>query len=269
MDRFTAGFVDYAAYELRNSPATVQAYADRFRMAERYFRKKWWEVTSDDLRALKRTDRYSTQTVAGIITAIRQGHEWGAQEGHWPLNGIGKVRVPKVVNDTPPPVPLGIANLLLEYCTKPLEYRLVYLGLFAGTRISETAKIGAEHWDDGVLRFTGAKNRKVREIPVHEELEKVKAAILCSPPTVPQNIQRAKKQMGERLGVEFHTHQLRSRFATSLSEAGAPWEVVASLLGHNLGITGRYAVISLKRKRDAIEALAYGRTPDSKEPPSE
>lgn len=254
----TSAFAEYELKELRQSPRTVQAYRERLKALERFFGKQWWEITHDELREFKRTDRYAVQTISSMITALRQAHRWGALEGLWKLNGICEVRGPKVTNQSHPPLSPDDTRTLLASCVRPLEYRLVYLPLYAGMRISEAARIGEDEWKDGLIRFAGAKTRRVREIPVHPELAKVRSAILCSPVSTPSNIHRAKNRMKRRVGIEFSLHNLRSTFAHSLEESDTPWEVLASLLGHALGVTERYAVVSLRRKREAIEALAYG-----------
>lgn len=253
----TAGFLRYELEELKAAPRTVEAYGSRLKALERFFQKPWPEISSDDLRRLKRESTASSQTIAGQIVALRQAHRWGALEGHWQANGILEVRVPRVENEPHPPLSLEETRTLLEGCHKPIEYRLVWFGLYAGTRVSESARIGRDEWKDGVLRFKGAKTRRVREVPVHPELERARLAILCSPPTVEPNLHRCRREMSERLGIEWTPHSLRSTFATRMSECGAPWEIVMDVLGHSLGITGRYSFRSLERKREAVEALAY------------
>lgn len=253
----TAAFADYELNELKQAPRTVEAYVARLGMLEKVVGKPWHRVTSDELREFKRRTDYSSQTVAGIVVALHQAHRWGALEGHWRLNGICDVRVPKVENEGHPPLPNCQVRTLLKGCRKPVEFRLVFLGLYAGLRVSESARIKEADWQDGMLTFKASKTRGKRRVPVHPELDKARFAILCSKPSTPQNLHRACRQMRKRLGLDFTPHTLRSTFATALERSGASWQVTMKLLGHSLGVTGRYAFISDEQLCEATASVSY------------
>lgn len=250
-------FADYQLHELEHAPRTTQMYVRRLAYAERLTGKPIHLVTADDLRLLKRTCELSSESIKGIVVAVHQFHIWGALEGLWPQNGICLVRTPKVTSDTPRALPMAHAQALLAACHHPLEYRLIYLGLYAGLRIGESAVMSGEMWADGVLRFRGEKNGHIREVPVHPDLAKVQWKVLAWPPSYDSTLQRVKRRLAERTGVAFVSHQLRKTFATSLYDADTPDEVVRDLLGHSGSVTRLYAPVSSKKRLEAVARLAY------------
>lgn len=255
---FKARFADYCLVELDLRPSTVQAYVNRLIYLERYFGKPIEQVTSDDLRALKRARPWASQTLHGMIVAIRQFHLWGALEGHWERNGISLVRTPRVENDGPPPLPVAQALALAAACCRPLEYRVVYLPLYGGLRIGEAAIIEGPMWgDDGFLRFRGEKTGRMREVPIHPHLEAVKWKILASLPTLPTTLQRVKRKLAARTGIDYKTHQLRKTFSTTLFDVEVSDRIVKHWLGHTQDVTGLYIDISARRQTDSMARLPY------------
>lgn len=256
-------FEHYQLYELEHKPRTAKMYIRRLTYAERLVGKPIEVITPEDMRDLKRRVLigelvYSREHIKGIMVAVRQFHDWGALEGLWPLNGISKVRPIKTYNGKPNPLPLRSVQILLGACRRPLEFRLIYLGLFAGCRIGESATFWGEQWtDDGWLRFVGAKNDEIREVPVHPELAAVRWNILAHPPTYDSTLQRVKRRLEARTGIRFVAHQLRDTFSTYLYDSGADDRVVKDMIGHDLGTTGIYIEVSRRRKQETMSGLDY------------
>lgn len=257
-------FADFELYEQERKPRTVKMYVRRLGYAERLTGKSIEEITADDLRTIKRKVIAGELTIGreackGIIVAVRQFHRWGALEDLWSLNGIEHVRMPRIPRSAPDPLPLKKALALMAACQRPLEYRLIYLGLYAGCRIGESAPIEGAMWrdEDELLRFIGEKNDRIREVPIHPDLEVVKWQILAHPPSYDSTLQRVKRRLENRTGIRFVAHQLRDTFATRLYDAGTPDRIVKDLLGHSQDVTGSYVEVSRARKRQAISSLAY------------
>lgn len=252
-------FADYMLYELGRSPRTVKTYLCYIRMAERIIGKPVESIDSDDLRQFKRNTPYSSQTTKGIIVAVRQFLYWGALEGHWLLDGkISLIKTPRVLNEGPPALPIEKVRILLDACQRPLEYRVIYLPSYAGTRIGESAAVAGPMWgEDGFLQFRGEKNFAVRRVPIHPDLERVKWLILASPPPYPTTLQRVKRRLEKRVGFNFVAQQLRKSFASSLYDCDVPDEVVGCMLGHTGSVTRVYAPVSDRRKQLAILKLPY------------
>ena len=264
-----ARFRDFELEENGKKPTTVEAYLYRLNWLERYFGKPIEEVTADDLRQLKRDKPVSSQTLKGKIVAAHQFHIWGSLENLWTKNGICDVRPPKVDDEeSPPPLPLYQAVQLVAACRRPLEYRLVYYCNFQGMRIGEAALMEGANWhDDGVLRFRGKKNGKMREVPIHPEVERMKWMLLASLPTDTSTLQRVGRRLKKRTGINFKTQQFRKTYSTTLYDHDVPDEVVGDILGHTGSVTRRYAQVSMKRKRDAqaIHAEVWARATEEAE----
>lgn len=125
----------------------------------------------------------------------------------------------------------------------------------------------------GSKLFT-TKSKKIRQIPLNEESYNI--LIKYFPKTL--KIHKAQyvfhKSSGYKYGTDFisksfkhalrktdlnpdlHFHNLRSSYATNLSEAGVPIVQIKELLGHSsIDTTMRYATTHLSSLRDAVAVL--------------
>lgn len=252
----------YLVDELGRSPRTAESYGWSLRCLENWAKKPADELTSEDLRAFKRGADYAPSTVQGVVVALRSFHEWGALEGYWKLNGIRAVKTPRVVSPPKPPVSMETARILIESCRTALETRVVFCGLFAGLRISESANLTEREWRFDRLKLVG-KGRKQREIPLHPELHKRKAEILSSVPSsagvLHSSLDRLRTRTNARDldGNPVPSHGLRRTFASTLYEQGTPYEIVGKLLGHGQDVTARYARLPWDRMEAHVKALNY------------
>ena len=263
MENLKERFTEHQLYDLEHKPRTVKMYVRRLGYAENLMGKAVHEITDDDLYAFKRAAlrgelSIGRESVKGIMVAVRQFHIWGAGEKLWPLNGISHVRTIKTFDNLPEPLELDEVATLKAACIKPLEYRLIYLGLYTGMRIGEIAAFSGANWErDGWIRFRGEKNDKLREIPVHPDLEAVKWQVLAHPSTYDSTLQRVKRRLAKRTGVDFVAHRLRDTFSTHLYDVGIGDRIVKEMLGHAPDVTGRYVLVSRRAKQEAVARLPY------------
>ncbi len=256
MDNLKAQFADYALYELGRARSTVDAYLFRLDWLEVLIGKPVEQISAQDVRELRRAWDKADSTFKGLLTALKQFHLWGALEGHWSQNGISLIRLGRFEESNAPPLSKAEARSLLAACSRPLEYRLIYLGLYAGMRIGESARFEGPMWRD-VLRFVGEKTFRVREVPVHPELEAAKWWILASRPTLTTTLQRVKRRLATETGITFKSQQLRKTFATTLYDAEVPDRTIKHLLGHSQDVTDRYIFTSRQKLEEAISRLSY------------
>lgn len=249
--------------ELDRSPKTAESYCYALKSLARFAGKPIEKCNSDDLRAFKRETDYAQATKQGAVVAAKAFHSWGALEGLWKLNGIMGVRTNRVIQPPKSPIGLETVRRLLEGCERPLEYRVVYLGLYAGCRISESANMGEAHWRSDRLIFEG-KGRKTRTVPLHPELQKRKDLILGEVPKTSGVLHSSLARLRERReardldGRPVTSHALRRTFADHLyNECGVPYEVVGKLLGHHADVTARYARIGWDKMLSAVQAIDY------------
>jgi integrase len=264
MANLKAGFRDYCLFELGRRESTVKTYLERLDAWERWTGKPIELVGADDARELKRQRPWKGETIKGMIVTLRQFRKWARLEGVIEDDGrIDDVRPCGPYDDAveTPPLSIEKARILLDACRRPLEFRLVYYGLYAGTRIGESAIIDGTMWQDGWLRFPAEKRRGLREVPIHPELDKVRFQMWASLPTDKSNLQRVKRRLAKRIGFDFVAHQLRKTWSTALYDEDVPDRIVKSLLGHAQDVTGRYVEVSRRRKLEAITRLSYAVVP--------
>lgn len=254
VDRFAL----YLSGELHRTEGTVRQYLYRIRFLEEWTGKPIEEVTADDLRRLKANPQgYSSSHIKSMIVTLRQFHSWGVLEGLWQPGSIAALKVPKEDCRESAPLPDDKARTLLEKAEGSLETRLVYLGLYAGMRIGESASLTDEEWQDGWLRFRGEKTNKLREVPVHPDLADERDAILSYATPHKASMQKAKERLEKRVGFAFISHQLRKSFSSKLHDEGVSDRVVKDLIGHTQDVTGRYIVVSRRMKQQAIAKLDW------------
>lgn len=261
-------FATYLVAELGRSTRTAEAYAGQIRSVERWTGKPFWEIESDDLRAYKRDSDYAKRTKQHSVVAFHQLHRWALQDEVDVLTRhsakIMAVVTPGHVTFNPrPPVSIHEARRLLEACRRPLEFRVVFLGLYAGTRISESTAMGEREWRRDRLVFIG-KGGKERTVPIHPELERVKSDILAVRPSSVQVLHsvfarlRDKLEAKDTAGDRAKTHSLRRTCADFMyDKADVPQEVVGAILGHGKRVTELYAPVRFEKMQTAIRLIDY------------
>lgn len=256
---YKARWAFYLMDEEERAESTIKQYLWRIDALEKLIEKPALEMDELDLRELKRRLKqmgWAPETIKSIVVAARQFRRWAVLVGLVERDNTDLVKTPRVFAQPAIPLTLDEIFTLRAACERPLDYRLIYYGHLAGTRIGESAIIDGTHWhDDGVLRFPGEKNRQWREVPIHPDLQAVKWKILAHPPTYDSTLQRVKRRLEKKTGIDFVAHQLRKTFATELDATGASDREVKDLLGHTPDVTGRYIDISLSRKRQRIAPL--------------
>lgn len=254
-------FSSFLTAELGRSDGTVKLYLGQLRRLERMLNKPVEDFDVVDLRRVKMNPAFSDEYKRSLIVAFRQWRSWGVLEGHWEEAPVDRVQPPSV-NDSIPSRPLERSRVLtiFDSCrATALEQRLVFLGLYAGLRVGESAALDPSIYEDGWLVFRGNKNGRVREIPVHPELERALPVIFSKPPTHVETLKKVKARIVARTGFDFITHQLRKTFASELYDVDVSDRIVKDLLGHKPDVTGRYIFVSRRRKREAIARLDYSK----------
>lgn len=261
-ERLLENFAAYEIGELGHSGRTATSYRYSLKCLSTWTGKALADITANDLRAFKRDATYKNTTKQQVVVALKQFHKWGALEGYWPLDGIVAVPAPKVISHTRAPLSLPAARTLLTAAVKPLEKRVVLLGLYGGTRIHEAALMDESHLRGDVLTFIG-KGSKKRKVPVHPELALHLDEIFSFKPSSEQVLHSSFARLRERTpildeeGEVVTSHTLRRTCASVMYEAGVGWEVIAKILGHGADVTASYAKISIGQMREAIATLDF------------
>lgn len=252
-------FPSYYCHVLGRKQSTTARHVERLHTWEKLTGKQSTEITADDVLAYLADNPlgHAGNTRKGMLSSIQAFHRFEAATGRKTLNGICQIATPSIRDEnSPPPLEPRFVRPLLEACRRPLEYRVVYGGLYLGLRIGESGYLHGSMWKDGVVWIKGEKTGRTRAIPIHPELNKVMWHVLAHPPTDPSTMQRIKRRIAERTGISFKAHQLRKRFAQTLADAGVDKGTRADLLGHRT-VDDLYASPSLSTLRDAISRLNY------------
>lgn len=259
-------FTEYQIDELRHSDQTARGYRQQLQAVARMLDKPITSVTPRDIRyEVKRDNTCAPSTRSLRVAAFRQLHMWGLlEEEPWADPAMLGVKAPPSPRRQPkPPLYLHDARRLLAACSCPNDYRTIYLGLYAMTRVAESAKMGTEHFHRDRLTFIG-KGDKERTVPVHPELAKALPLFLDHKPKskgvlmARMTTLRNRLEIRDRKGKPATTHSLRRTGADFLySTAGVEREVVKMLLGHGNEVVDSYAPVRFPKMKEAVDKLDY------------
>lgn len=243
----------YLVLERGLSPVTAWTYEHGLRRIERFTQVPAPEIDTSKAREFLRSG-YHPATKQSSLAALKSFHRWGAVEGLWPLNGIMALQGPRMVHNPKPSLRPEQVTHIESYVNRPNAARVFYLGLYAGLRVTEASLV--EGWEGGVLSVKG-KGGKLREVPVHAEIEQRKDLILSST-AKRDNLKHSVRGLSFASGIPFTSHTFRRTFGVRLSELGVSRDVIAALLGHRGGVTiEHYVPVTMTEKREAVLKLFY------------
>lgn len=259
-------FKDYLLLELGRSDQTVRGYSQQLLSVGSMLGKEIVDVSVADVRhRVKRDQEVAVSTRQLRVAAFRQLHMWGLLEKEkWAdpaMLGVKSIPEPKRLPK--PPISLLDATKTLTSCRTPNEYRVAYLGLYAGMRVSESASVVSSNLFGDRLTFIG-KGNKERSVPLHPELRKVLPLMIDDPPKTKAVLANSWTKMRDRLGIRdlkghpATTHSLRRTCADFLyDKAGVEREVVKAILGHGSEVTDLYAPVRIGKMKEAIDRIDY------------
>ena len=145
----------------------------------------------------------------------------------------------------------------------------VMLGMYAGLRAHEVAKIAGEDINAETLYVLG-KGRQVALIPTHPALwelaqEHPRHGLWFPSPrrdkagqsVTPTAVSLAVTKLFYQLGIEGSLHRCRHTYGTRLLRSGANIRVVQTLMRHsNLATTAKYTAVDEVEQIEAIRRLA-------------
>lgn len=259
-------FSDYLLLEEGRSDQTVRGYCQQQRAVAKMLSKRIVDVSPTDVRyEVKRDQNCAPSTRQLRITSYRQLHMWALlDEKPWANPAMLGVKTPPTPKRRPkPPISLFDARKMLANCQNPNEYRVVYLGLYAGLRVCESARLCEANVRRDRLVFIG-KGNKEREVPIHPELAKALPSFIHQIPKSKGVLMDRMTKMRDRLmvfdlkGKPATTHSLRRTFADFLyDKLSVEREVVRMILGHGEEVTDLYAPVRFPKMVAAMGPLDY------------
>lgn len=229
----------------------------------------------------------SSNTLAGIITAIKAFYRYLINEGVLKISPVDRLERPRVESKLPVVLSIGDCFRLVE--APDLRY---YLGIrdrtileilyTSGLRVTELVNLEVSnlHLDDGLILVKG-KGAKQRWVPVGRDavkcakryLKRVRPAltpvfskekkfILSSKGkpltrvTIYNLVQNYAKQAGIKSRVSPHI--LRHCFATHMVQNGADLRSVQMMMGHSsITTTQIYTKLNIENLRKEVKKLEY------------
>jgi integrase len=258
------GRTDFARYlvdELGDSVSTAFAYDNHVEAIESFVGKPTWELDVDELRWFLRECGLHAATKRGRLVGLRAYIRFLLLEGRIDSQraaALLAVRGPKIKRRMRRPMTVEEMRSVLDACRTPLDYRVVYPGAFQGLRVSDSAILEDAHFLDDRLAFTSVKTGKWLEVPLHEELARVKNMIL-SRSTTAGALKSRCQSLSHYTGIPFSTHTLRRTFARRHDDLGTQEGVVIELLGQEQVTVYRrhYAAVSWVAMTEAQARLSY------------
>lgn len=257
---------DYLLLEEGRSDQTVRGYCQQAKAVAKMLDKRITQISPEDIRyEVKRDQCCALSTKQLRVTSYRTIHKWALLERKWwadaAMLGVKAPSSPRRL--AKPPISLHDARKLLANCQNPNEYRVVYLPLYGGLRVCESARIDEDCIHGDRLTFIG-KGDKERTVPIHPELAKALPIILAKKPKSKGVLQGRFAEMRSRLAIKdargkpATTHSLRRTCADFMYDRlEVRREVVRMILGHGTETVDLYAPVRFGKMKEAIGLLDY------------
>lgn len=255
------GWASYLVDEVGLSRLTAYTYEANVQRFERWSGTSAAEATVESVRAFMGKSHFNPATKTGTLNGLKSLVKFMLLEGKIdPARGQGilVVRPPRNPRNPLPALSGEQARTLVDACKRTTEHRLIFLGLYAGMRISESARLKPDEWLPDRLRFTG-KGNKLRDIPLHPILQGFRAEILSKSPVSRETLKATARSLSHYTGIKFTSHALRRTFSCRLDELNVQESTIQALMGHAMSSVLRtnYAPVRWDKMVEAIQLLGY------------
>lgn len=249
---------------LRNSESTYDRYVHSLRFLERSTGKPFLSDLSirlrpdDVVQTIIANPQLAPETCSMFLKAAKSWEKAGGFLKWWTPNGLLDLTYPKPASTPRPSLTPRQVQILVETCRTAREWRLVGLGLYAGMRVGDAEALTEQEWLDDRLRYTAAKTKRLVEVPIHRELDKLKRVILNDSPAK-GSLKVLGNRLSKRTPFDWCPNTLRATFTQRLLDLGTPLWVVKDLRGDSPKevVFAHYATVPFPHKVEAIERLHY------------
>ena len=195
---------------------------------------------------------------------------WAREFGYVEASIVQGIPAPKRPRPVARPLTDDEIRTLLATPTSRRAKAYITLGLFAGLRVHEIARIRGEHLDHeaGWLRVKG-KGGAVENIPIHPRVAELSStypevgywfirANDPREPVDPRAVSATVTNVMAQCGIKATAHQLRDSLATKMQRENGDIRLVQALLRHrDVSTTMKYVGVADARLQRAVAALDW------------
>lgn len=136
-------------------------------------------------------------------------------------------------------------------CTNWQAQIAIRVAFYTGMRLSEIMRAEPR---DGLLMLADTKNGERRAVPIHPRIAHLVRFLPLPGPKI--TIQRAWERAKNRVGLDYHFHDLRHAAASEMVNAGIDLHTVGRVLGHrDSRSTMRYSHLTAESLAAAVGAI--------------
>lgn len=263
----TYHLADYAN-SMRSWTASPSTINQRVRFAQQVAHR--WpapeSVRPTDLTTWLASDDLSAWSRCTYHAHLRSLFGWLAEAGHIDADPTLRVRRPSTPQRRPRPLTRAEQDAALVASSGRLHCWLL-LGLYAGFRAHETAKIRGEDVTEEVIYVRG-KGGRDEMVPTHPVIWDAATlmwprhgywfpGINGRPHVASTTVTNATTRLFRVLGIEGSYHRCRHGYGTNLLRSGTNLRVVQDLMRHrSLATTAGYLGVDADERTEAIRRLA-------------
>jgi site-specific recombinase XerD len=224
-------------------------------------------VTPTDITSWLGRPGYAQWTRATYYGHLHSYYAFATDVGFVEVDPMARMRHPKPGKSVPRPLSPAQVAVVLSAATNVNLHAWLILGLYAGLRAHEIAKIRGEDVDQEQL-FVFGKGGQGAFVPTHPlvwELAQTRPRQGWWFPSSASSLGHVRStsvstgitRLFAANGIEGSIHRCRHTYATQLLRAGVNIRVVQSLMRHaSLNSTMIYTAVDEDERRDAINRLA-------------
>lgn len=227
--------------------------------------REWGRLDVEPSQIAAFLARYHGWTRVTYHASLASLYRWAVETGRVSVDPMARMQKPPPPRPQPKPLTPDEERRVLETATGDLRLWL-QLGLLAGLRRFEIAKLRGEEVDERAFYFVG-KGGQLGMVPTHPDLwaelrgRARRGWVFPSPlrpgqPITASAIDQAVRKHFRAVGVEGGIHRTRATYGTDLLRNGANIRVVQELMRHrSLRSTEHYLHAAEDELVNAIRSL--------------
>jgi integrase/recombinase XerD len=259
------GLADFALWQRANGCSESTIENRHAHLAEFIRHHPAWPVVHPmDITAWLGREGYAPASRATFFGTLRSYFTYAMENDLLSVDPMARMRRPRVPKSKPRPLTVDQTDMLLIVASPKMRAWLT-LGLYAGLRAHEIAKLKAEDVDQTSIHVLG-KGGRTDQIPTHPRIWALAATMPASGWWFPSRVEGGHvssmtiSTLTTRLfsahGIKGSIHRCRHTFATRLLRAGVNVRVVQTLMRHeSLESTMRYTAVDEVEMLDGMSRL--------------